>query len=120
MDARITKAEAALLLPAAAPTSRRMAEIEALRLAAIAARDEAIANAARKALRSIGRGVAALLRAVAAFHERLATFQALNALTDRELRDIGMNRYDVSRIFEPGFTPRPANDAGERPAPRAA
>ncbi len=120
MDARITKAEAALLLPAAAPVSRRMAEVEALRLAAIATRDEAIANATRSAIRTIGRGIVALLRALATFPERLATFQALNALTDRELRDIGMTRYDVSRIFEPGFTPRPANDVGERPAPRAA
>jgi uncharacterized protein YjiS (DUF1127 family) len=120
MDDRITKAEATFLLPSAIPASRRMAEIEALRLAAIAARDEAIAAAIRKAFRATGRAIAAVLRAIVAFPERLATYQALNALTDRELRDIGMTRYDVSRVFEPGFTPRPANDAGERPTPRAA
>lgn len=120
MDAHITKAEAALLLPAATPTSRRMAEIEALRLAAIAARDEAIANAVWQAIRGTGRALAVLLRAVAAFPERLSTYHALSGLTDRELRDIGMSRYDISRIFEPGFTPRPANDAGERPSPRVA
>lgn len=120
MDARITKAEAALLLPAATLPSRRMSEVEALRLAAIAARDAAIAAGIRRAARALGRGMAALLRAVAEFPARIATYNALRRLSDRELRDIGMTRYDIGRVFEPGFTPRPANDAGERPTPRAA
>ena len=120
MDARITKAEAALLLPSATPSSRRMAEVEQLRLAAIAARDAAIAAAFRRASSSLLGGIGAVIHAVATFPARLATYQALSRLSDRELTDIGMTRYDIGRVFEPGFTPRPANDAGERPTPRAA
>jgi len=112
MDTCITKAEAALLLP----STRCMTEVEVLRLAAIAARSETLATVLYVALR----GIAALLHAVAAFPQRLATYHALSALTDRELRDIGVSRTDIGRIFEPGFTLRPANDAGERPSPRAA
>lgn len=120
MDAHITKAEAALLLPAAAPQSRRMSEIEALHLSAAAARDAAAAAGFRRALATLGRGLAALGGAVLAFPARLATYNALRELSDRELRDIGMTRHDIGRVFDPGFTPHPANDAGERPSPRAA
>ena len=120
MDARITKAEAALLLPSAANSSRRMAEVEQLRLAAVAARDAAIADGLRRAASGLARGIAALAAAVAAFPARLETYKALRQLSDRELRDIGMTRYDIGRVFDPGFTARPANDAGERPSPRAA
>jgi uncharacterized protein YjiS (DUF1127 family) len=120
MDALITKAEAALMLPAVTPSSRRQAEVEALRLAAIAARDEAVANAVRRFFRAAGRTVEALARAVITFPARIETYRALRALSDRELQDIGMTRFDIGRVFDPGFTPRPANDAGERPAPRAA
>ena len=120
MDARITKAEAALLLPAATPTSRSAAEAEAVRLAAIAARDEAVASTVRRAAGVAARTVEALARAIATFPQRVATYNALRGLSDRELRDIGMTRYDIGRVFEPGFNPRAANDAGERPAPRAA
>ncbi len=120
MNARITKAEAALLMPAVTPSSPRMSEVEALRLAAIAARNEAIADGLRTGARALGRAAAALVRSIAAFPARLATYNALRRLSDRELRDIGMTRYDIGRVFEPGFNPRPANDAGERPTPRAA
>ena len=120
MDARITKAEAALLMPSATPSSRRTDEVEQLRLAALAARDAAIAAGIRRAAIGIGRGIAALFGAVLAFPARLDTYKALRQLSDRELRDIGMTRFDIGRVFEPGFTQRPANDAGQRPTPRAA
>lgn len=120
MDTAITKAEAALLLPATTATSRRMAEVERIRLAAIAARDAAIADGVRRAFRAMGRVVEAALRAVLTFPARLETYNALRQLSDRELQDIGMTRFDIGRVFEPGFDPRPANDAGQRPAPRAA
>ncbi len=119
MDAHITKAEAARMLPASALATRRQAEIEALRLAAIAARDQAIAEAFRRAGRGLVGAAGALLRALATFPDRLQTYKALRALSDRELRDIGMTRFDIPRVFDPGFAPRPANDAG-RSAPRAA
>ena len=119
MDARITKAEAALLLPATTIPSRRQAEVEALRLAAIAARDEAIAAGFRRAGRAVLNAAESLVRTLVTFPARLQTFHALRNLSDRELRDIGMTRFDIARVFEPGFAPRPANDTG-RTSPRAA
>lgn len=120
MDARFTKDEAALLLPATTLSARRQAEIEAIRLAAIAARDAAVAQAFRRALRGIARAIRVAAAAVLAFPQRLATYQALSRLSDRELRDIGMTRFDLSRVFDPTFDPRPANDDGQRNKPRAA
>ncbi|MBR0652854.1 DUF1127 domain-containing protein [Roseomonas terrae] len=113
MDARFTKAEAALLLPNATAASRREAEVEAIRLAAAAARNEAIATLFLRGLRRI-------TAAIVGLPHRFATYNALRALSDRELRDIGMTRYDIGRVFDADLNPRPANDAGERPSPRAA
>jgi uncharacterized protein YjiS (DUF1127 family) len=114
MDDRFTKAEAALLLPAIAAASRRETDAEAIRLAAVAARDEAVA---RWVLGGLRRALGFLARLPA----RIATYNALSALSDRELRDIGMTRFDIGRVFEADHNPRPANDAGERPAsPRVA
>lgn len=115
MDARITKAEAALLLPATTLPSRRMAEVEAIRLAAVAARDEAIAAGFRRFGRAILNGAEALLRALVTFPARIDTYRALRQLSDRELRDIGMTRFDIPRVFEPGFAPA-ANDTARRAA----
>lgn len=120
MDARITKAEAALLLPNATIPSRRMAEVEAIRLAAVAARDAAIADGIRRAARGVFRFVVALGQAVRAYPTRISTYRALRSLSDRELNDIGMTRFDIGRVLAADITPRPANDAGERPTPRAA
>lgn len=120
MDTAITKAEAALLLPATVISSRRMAEVERVRLAAIAARDAAIAEGFRRTFRAAGRMLEALVRAVRTFPARAETYNALRQLSDRELQDIGMTRFDIGRVFEPNFNPRPANDAGQRPASRAA
>jgi uncharacterized protein YjiS (DUF1127 family) len=112
MDA-FTKAEAALLLPGTFAASRRQTEAEALRLAAVAARDEAIASWILGGLRRV-------VAAIAGLPHRLATYNALRALSDRELRDIGMTRFDIGRVFDADLNPRPANDAGERPSPRVA
>jgi hypothetical protein len=67
MDARITKAEAALLLPAITVASRRQAEIEALRLHAIAARDAAIGAGFRRAGQAVLNAAESLVRALATF-----------------------------------------------------
>lgn len=116
MDARITKAEAALLLPATTLESPRVAEVERIRLAAIAARDAAVANALRRAAIGTWRFVAALAGAVRDFPARIETYRALRQLSDRELTDIGMTRFDIGRVFEPGYAPRPANDQQRRAA----
>jgi uncharacterized protein YjiS (DUF1127 family) len=115
MDARFTKAEAALLLPATLPPSRHLAEAEAIRLAALAARDEAIAQGVRRAGRALLNAAEALVRALVTFPARIDTYRALRRLSDRELRDIGMTRFDIPRVFDPGFAP-PANDAARRAA----
>jgi len=120
MDARITKAEAALLLPSATTASRRMSEVEAIRLAAVAARDAAIAEGLRRAARAAFRFLVTLGQAVRAYPTRISTYRALQALSDRELRDIGMTRFDIGQVLAADASLRPANDAGARPAPRAA
>lgn len=119
MDARITKAEAALLLPATIIPSRRQAEVEALRLHAIAARDAAIATGFRRAGQAVLAAAEGLVRALLTFPARVQTYHALRRLSDRELRDIGMTRFDIPRVFDPAFAPRPANDS-TRTAPQAA
>ena len=120
MDARNTKAEAALLLPGATAASRHEEEVRALHAANAAAREEAFSNAVLSGLQSAVRGLGAAVRTVAALPARQQTYNALQRLSDRELRDIGMTRFDIGRVFEPGFNARPANDAGEKPSPRAA
>ena len=72
MDARFTKAEAALLLPEAAAASRRETEVETIRLAAAAARNEAFANWLLGGLR---RAIGLL----ASLPQRVATYNALSA-----------------------------------------
>lgn len=113
MDDRFTKAEAALLLPSATAASRRETDAEAIRLAAIAARDEAIASWFLSGLRSA-------IKLLASLPQRAATYSALRALSDRELRDIGVTRHDITSVFDPAFNPRPANDTAQRTTTRVA
>jgi uncharacterized protein YjiS (DUF1127 family) len=49
------------------------------------------------------RRLASAWRALMAGRRRLAVRQELDSMTDRELADIGINRYDVGRIFDPEF-----------------
>lgn len=112
MNARIIEEQAALFPHAATTRMTRETEIEAIRFAAIRARDEALAAGLRKLFTSIGQGLVALARAARAWPERHRTYESLRALTDRELADIGMTRGDIARVFEPGFTTpvaKPAN-----------
>ena len=48
-------------------------------------------------------GVFARLRS---WMERQAVAAELNALSERELADIGLNRADLGRVFEPAFATR--------------
>ncbi len=47
--------------------------------------------------------LALLVRALTAYSRRMAVRRELHAMTDRELADIGINRYDVERVFDPAF-----------------
>ena len=46
---------------------------------------------------------ARLARAVAAYRKRRRERQELEAMSDAELRDIGITRADIGRVFGPGF-----------------
>lgn len=103
MNARIIEEQAALFPHAATTRMTRETELEAIRFAAIRARDEALAAGLRKLFTGIGQGLVAMARAARAWPERRRTYESLRALTDRELADIGMTRGDIARVFEPGF-----------------
>jgi uncharacterized protein YjiS (DUF1127 family) len=101
MDARITKEETALLLNLA--PSRTAREVEAIRLAAIRARDEAIGRALAGAVTALWRGLRAAVLFIVRYPERRAAFDQLNAMSDRELADIGLERADLARVFDEDF-----------------
>ncbi len=46
-----------------------------------------------------------LFARIAAWGERQRAYAKLSGLTDRDLQDIGLNRADIHRVFEPGFEP---------------
>jgi uncharacterized protein YjiS (DUF1127 family) len=108
MDARSTKTELGDMLPF--PPTREAQEVEAIRLAAAEARDAEVAGGFRRFLHGIG----AVFVAIATWPRRQALLEELNALTDRELADIGLHRGDLARVFEP-VEQVPANE-GRTPA----
>jgi uncharacterized protein YjiS (DUF1127 family) len=101
MDARLTERELSRLLPPA--NFRDAEEREAIRHAAMAARDAAIAEGIRRLARGVATGLTAVVRAVANWPSKQRTYAELQSLTDRELADIGLSRGDVSRVFDPSF-----------------
>jgi uncharacterized protein YjiS (DUF1127 family) len=50
-----------------------------------------------------GRRLVSVRRALSDALHRRAVRRELDSMTDRELADIGINRYDVGRIFDPEF-----------------
>jgi len=120
MDTPHTNPAAGPFSPGTLPSPAPMTDIERLRLEAAAARNAALAAALRRAARAIFRFFATIGAALRAWPQRKATYDALRALSDRELRDIGLTRADIGRVFDPDFTPRPANEAGQKSTPRAA
>jgi len=59
---------------------------------------------------TIGRRLAAMLAFVASLPRRHRQLAELNAFSDRELADIGLNRCDIGRVHDPKF----ATDYAER------
>jgi uncharacterized protein YjiS (DUF1127 family) len=115
MDARVTKAELDFLLPRT--PSRVAAEVEAIRLAAMQARDEAARAWLRRGLTRTWQFVATLAEAVVTYPARRSAYEELRQLSDRELADIGLTRGDIGRVFEPSFrAPRGGTAAGARRA----
>lgn len=101
MDARLTERELSRLLPPA--NFRDAEEREAIRHAAMAARDAAIAAGIRRAARGVVAALTTVAHAVANWPSKRRTYAELLSLTDRELADIGLSRADVSRVFDPDF-----------------
>ncbi|HEY4254280.1 MAG TPA: DUF1127 domain-containing protein [Roseomonas sp.] len=103
MDARLTERELARLLRLPPANFRDAEEREAIRHAAVAARDAALVEG----LRRTGRGIVAALNLVArtlvSWPVKRRTYAELLSLSDRELADIGLSRADVSRVFDPDF-----------------
>lgn len=62
-----------------------------------AADHQGIGHFARMIFASIG----ALLAAIATWQVRLETYQTLERLSDKQLADIGLERGDISRVFDP-------------------
>ena len=92
MDARLTQQELGFLLPANQP--RGMQEAEALRLAAAGARDAAVGRFFKRAVSRAWSGLKALVE----MPRRMAVYDELSALSDRELADIGMKRGDIQLL----------------------
>ena len=122
MDPRITKEETALLLNLA--PSPRAREVEAIRLAAIRARDEAIGRVIARGVSALWRGIRATFRFLRDYPRRRAVFEQLQAMSDRELADIGLERADLARVFDEDFVSRrqvlQASAPAVPPAPAAA
>ena len=95
--------------------SARAATIEAIHREAAAAR----ARAFRHVFTMIGAGIGAVISAIATWPTRRDTYKALDQLSDRQLADIGLDRGEISRVFEPGFALQAAND-GALPTGNAA
>jgi uncharacterized protein YjiS (DUF1127 family) len=101
MDARITKEETALLM--SLTPGRHAQQVEEIRLAAIRTRDEAIGRAIRDAVTGFFRALRSIASFIITYPERRAVFEHLNALSDRELADIGLTRGDLARVFDTDF-----------------
>jgi uncharacterized protein YjiS (DUF1127 family) len=92
-------------------TPPHTADVEAIYVEAMQARDTAIAEGIRGGLRRLGAALAAIGNALVSYPQRRAVYDDLSNLTDRELADIGLARGDIGRVFDPDFRlpRRPAN-----------
>lgn len=102
MDAHLTERELNRLL-LTKPNFRDAEEREAIRHAAIAARDAALMEGFRRAARGTVAALTTLARAVTSWPGKRRTYDELLSLSDRDLADIGLSRADISRVFDPDF-----------------
>jgi uncharacterized protein YjiS (DUF1127 family) len=59
--------------------------------------------APRGLLRSIADGLAAVTQRVQTWAVKQATLSEMDLMSERELADIGLNRGDLPRVFDPAF-----------------
>jgi len=65
----------------------------------------------RPAARSIAQRLGAMVSALLAMPRRRAVLDELSSLSDRELADIGLNRGELSRVFDQRFATARTRDA---------
>lgn len=88
------------------PSTRHDAAVDIARIEAeaYALRAEAIAKAARAGARYVAR----LFAAIGNARRMDAMYRELSAMTDRELRDMGLTRSDIPAVVAGTFTRQPA------------
>lgn len=59
--------------------------------------------------RTLFERLSGLSRGLAVLSQRMSVRNELYSMTDRELADIGLNRYEVERVFDPDFARDHAN-----------
>lgn len=114
MDPRLLRVEAAYLLPL--PASPAAERARALRIAAAEAYQAGLARAGRAFFTRLG-------EALFGWARRARIRAELEALSDRELADIGVTRGEIGRVLaeaEQARTPRPAQRPVGLPVPRPA
>jgi uncharacterized protein YjiS (DUF1127 family) len=108
MDARLTRAEAAYLLPL--PATPELERARALRLASAEAHQAGLVRATGHALARLGDALFGWVR-------RARIRAELGSLNDRELADIGLTRGEIDRALDAAEpAPRPAQRPTQRPA----
>ncbi|MCS6930913.1 MAG: DUF1127 domain-containing protein [Acetobacteraceae bacterium] len=77
----------------------------AIRAAAAAARDAEIGAMLRRAVAAVAGGVRWFFEMLQAWRESREAYQRLSTMSDRELADIGLDRGQIARVFDPAFRP---------------
>lgn len=86
-------------------------DVAAIRAAAVAARDAAIGDMLRRAARAVAGGIRWFLEMLDAWRESREAYQRLRTMSDRELADIGLDRGQIARVFDPAFRIRAGAEA---------
>ncbi len=101
MNAPLSKEQIALL----------MSDSLTYRSPVVEGTDGTVADAG-PARRSLWQHLTGLVSGLLAFSRRRAVLDELASLSDRELADIGLNRAELSRVFDPRFAAARARDMG--------
>ena len=93
MNAPLAKEQIALL----------MSDSLTVRSSVVPGTDSAYAEPRPSGLAAMGRWLREVFAELATWPERRATYAELAAMTDRDLADIGLERAELRRVFDPQF-----------------